>query len=167
MTVRVMRKWYVTSRVGGDVLEVKQLGWFAQVVLEPLSMKNLVSSYTKQGLKQGQSKHWVPYLTTHSGVDSMGAFHSTQNSGNFGWYDKWNGPFLEYSGPGLKVVLFDRPGYLGRSDRNVPFHLTKLLSPVPLFCILQPNARWLGSGLWARRISEIFAEWKASSIFHI
>ena len=63
----------------------------------------------------------------------------------------------------LKVVLFDQSGYLGRSERKVPFHLTKLLSPVPLFCILQPNARWLGSGIcnreglfhWTRGISEI------------
>ena len=23
----------------------------------------------------------------------LGAFHSTQNSDNFGWYIKWNGPF--------------------------------------------------------------------------
>ena len=23
----------------------------------------------------------------------MGAFHSTQNSGNYRWYIKWNGPF--------------------------------------------------------------------------
>ena len=38
----------------------------------------------------------------------------------------------EYSGP----AYFNRSGYLGRSDRNVPFHLTKLLSPVPLFRIL-------------------------------
>ena len=29
---------------------------------------------------------------------------------------------------------------VGRSDRNVPFHLTKLLSPVPLFCILLTRA---------------------------
>ena len=42
----------------------------------------------------------------------------------------------EYSGPALKVVLFDRSGHFGRLERNVPFHLTKLLSPVPLFCIL-------------------------------
>ena len=42
----------------------------------------------------------------------------------------------EYSGPALKVVHFDRSGFFGRSDWNVPFHLTKLLSPVPLFCIL-------------------------------
>ena len=27
------------------------------------------------------------------GLDPWGAFHSTQNSGNFGWYIKWNGPF--------------------------------------------------------------------------
>ena len=42
----------------------------------------------------------------------------------------------EYSGPALKVVHFDRSGYLGRSDRNVPFHSTNLLSPVPLFRIV-------------------------------
>ena len=42
----------------------------------------------------------------------------------------------EYSGSALKVVLFDRSGLFGWSDRNVPFHLTKLLFPVPLFCIL-------------------------------
>ena len=42
----------------------------------------------------------------------------------------------EYSGPALKVVHYDRSGYLGRSNRNVPFHLTKLLFPAPLFCIL-------------------------------
>ena len=42
----------------------------------------------------------------------------------------------EYSGPPLKVVHSDRSGHFGQSDRNVPFHLPKLLSPVPLFCIL-------------------------------
>ena len=42
----------------------------------------------------------------------------------------------EYSGPALKMVHCDRSGHFGRSDRNVPFHLPKLLSPVPLFCIL-------------------------------
>ncbi|CAH3043690.1 unnamed protein product, partial [Porites lobata] len=30
----------------------------------------------------------------------------------------------------LRVVHFDQSGHFGRSDRNVPFHLTKLLSPV-------------------------------------
>ena len=28
----------------------------------------------------------------------------------------------EYSGPGLKVVLFDQSGHFCRSDRNVRFH---------------------------------------------
>ena len=48
-------------------------------------------------------------------------------------------------GPPLKVVQFDR------SDRNGPFHLTKLLSPVPLFCILLATTTincavaWVGS----------------------
>ena len=42
----------------------------------------------------------------------------------------------EYSGPVLKVVHCDRSGHFGRSDRNFPFHLPKLLSPVPLFSIL-------------------------------
>ena len=43
---------------------------------------------------------------------------------------------LEYSGPALKVVHSDRPGHFSWSDRNVPFHLTKLSPPVPFFCIL-------------------------------
>ena len=42
----------------------------------------------------------------------------------------------ENSGPALKMVLFDRSGYLWQLDRNVPLHLSKLLSPVPLFCVL-------------------------------
>ena len=71
-------------------------------------------------------------------------------------------------GPPLKVVHFDLSSHFGWLDRNVPFHLTKLLSPVPLFCILltrriTKNAGWFGSGLcnrnvpfrWAREISEI------------
>ena len=80
-----------------------------------------------------------------------GAFHSTQNSGNFDWYiNHFDLIRPEYSGPALKVVHFDWSGYLGRSDRNVPFHLTKLLSPVPLFCILLTRTikravDWVGS----------------------
>ena len=85
------------------------------------------------------------------------AFHSTKNSGNFDSYMDYNGTGHlglvrpEYLGPALKAVHFDRSGYLGRSERNVPFHLTKLLSPVPLFCILLTrtiNKRmvaWVGS----------------------
>ena len=57
----------------------------------------------------------------------------------------------EYSGPALKVVHFDRSGHFGRSDRNVSFHLKKLLSPVTLFCILLTRTitkravAWVGS----------------------
>ena len=44
---------------------------------------------------------------------------------------------LEYSGPALKVVHFNGSGHFDRSvGPKCPLHLTKLLSPVPLFCIL-------------------------------
>ena len=83
-----------------------------------------------------QSSRPLPALTRVS----RGAFHLTQNSGYFGWHIKWNGPFrfgpTGIFGTSLKVVHFDRSRHFGRSDRNVPFHLTKLLSLVPLFCIL-------------------------------
>ena len=57
----------------------------------------------------------------------------------------------EYSGPAFKMVHFDRYGHFDRSDRNVPFHLTKLLFPVPPFCILHTRiitkraVAWVGS----------------------
>ena len=35
----------------------------------------------------------------------------------------------KFSGPALKVVHSDRSGHFSRSDRNVPFRLTKFLSP--------------------------------------
>ena len=104
----------------------------------------------------------------------MGAFHSTQNSGNYRWYIKWNGPFrfgpteifgTSFEGDPLWPVWSFRS--VGRSDRNVPFHLTKLLFPLPLSCILLTRTRtkravtWVGSVQlectihWARGISEI------------
>ena len=52
---------------------------------------------------------------------------------------KWSGPF-RFGPTGIFESTFDRSGLFGRSDRNVPFHLTKLLSPLPLFCILLPFA---------------------------
>ena len=67
----------------------------------------------------------------------------------------------------MKVVHFDLCAHFSRLDRNVPFHLTKLLSPFLIFVsrlqLQLPNARWLGSGLcdryvtlhWARAISEL------------
>ena len=57
-------------------------------------------------------------LTALSRV-SRGAFHLTQNSGNFGWHIKWNGPFrfgpTGIFGTSLKVVHFDRSRHFGRS----------------------------------------------------
>ena len=44
--------------------------------------------------------------------------------------------WLAYSGPALKVVLFDRSGHFSQLDWNVPFLVTKLLSPILLFCFL-------------------------------
>ena len=78
--------------------------------------------------------------------NSLGTSQSTQNSGNFGWYIQWNGP-LWFAPTGIWrcMVHFDR------SEGNVPFHLTKLLSPVPLFCILLTRTitkravAWVGS----------------------
>ena len=57
----------------------------------------------------------------------------------------------EYSRPAIKAVHFDRSGHFGRLDRKIPFHLTKLLSPVPLFWILLTKTitkravAWVGS----------------------
>ena len=53
---------------------------------------------------------------------------------------KWNGPF-RFGPTAIFGTRFEggplcRSAHFGRSDRNVPFHLTKLLTPVPLFCIL-------------------------------
>ena len=45
----------------------------------------------------------------------------------------------------------DRSGHFCRSDQHVPLHLAKLLSPVPLFCILPTKTMtkrvvaWVGS----------------------
>ena len=42
----------------------------------------------------------------------------------------------EYSGPALMMVLFDQFSHFSRLDQNVPSYFRKLLSPIPLFCIL-------------------------------
>ena len=70
---------------------------------------------------------------------------------------------LEYWGPALKVVNFDRCSYLFRSDQNVRFHLTKLLS-TELFCILLTRTITKYAGMWVRLVqlecTAIFVEWK-------
>ena len=42
-------------------------------------------------------------------MSSLGPFHSTQDSGHFGWYIKWNGPFR-----------FGPTGILGTSFEGSP-----------------------------------------------
>ena len=85
----------------------------------------------------------------------------------------------EYSRPALRAVHFDWAGYLGRSDQNVPFHLTKLLFPVPLI-LLYPTynknnqtrgglGRVCANGMYSsighvefpKFQTGIFVEWKA------
>ena len=72
----------------------------------------------------------------------------------------------KYSGPALKVVHFDRSGYLGRSDRNVPFHLKNCCPQYRSFVSslqeqwTNEQVAWVGSVQtecvhWARGISEI------------
>ena len=80
----------------------------------------------------------------------------------------------ESSRPALKVVLLDRSGHFGRLDRKVLFCLTKLLSPVPLFCILDQMHGGLGwvcaTGMscsighiieFSKFQTRIFVKWKA------
>ena len=93
------------------------------------------------------------YLQVWSRI--CGAFHSTQNFGIIlvgmlsNGKDHFSLIWPEYSGPALMMVLFDQFSHFSRLDQNVPSHLRKLLSPVPLFCLLLartiilPNVQWL------------------------
>jgi len=72
-------------------------------------------------------------------MKTKGAFHSPQNSGKFRLVhhmEQISLVRLEHLGPALKVVHFDLSGHFRWLNRNVPFHLTKLMFSVPLFCIL-------------------------------
>ena len=83
----------------------------------------------------------------------------------------------EYSGPALKVVHIDKSGHFSRLD-----HLTKLLSPVSLFCILLTRTITKCTMAWVRSVQPectvllgmqnvqdfqtgIFVEWKAPLVF--
>ena len=84
-----------------------------------------------------------------------GALHSTQNPeilvGTSNGMDQFGLVQPEYLGPALRVVRFDQSGHFNQSDRTIPFRLTKLLSPVLLFCILLTRiitkrvVAWVGS----------------------
>ena len=96
-----------------------------------------------------------PSLREDQSSIPRGTFHSTQNSGisvgTSNGTDQFGLVRPEYSRPAIKAVHFDRSGHFGRLDRKIPFHLTKLLSPVPLFWILLTKTitkravAWVGS----------------------
>ena len=87
----------------------------------------------------------------------------------------------EYSGPALKMVHFDQSGHFGRWDRNVPFHLTKLLSSAALLYPAYKNNNQTRGGLgrvcptgmyrstghlkFLKFQTEIFVEWKAPHVY--
>ena len=71
----------------------------------------------------------------------------------------------------------------GQSDRNVPFHLTKLMCPVPLFCFLLTRTRIKRAVAWVWTLHpectvpmstwnfrnfkpEYFVEWKAPIVYN-
>ena len=75
----------------------------------------------------------------------MGRFPFSPKFRKFRLEIKWNGPFRFVPTGIFWITNF------GQSDRNVPFHLTKLMCPVPLFCFLltrtitQRAVAWVGS----------------------
>ena len=89
---------------------------------------------------QWNHSRWI--LTSESSLlDAFGAFHSAQNTGIFD--QKSNGTNqcgsvrAKYLRPPLKVVCINRSCHFCRLDcRNVPVHLTKLLFPLPLICMI-------------------------------
>ena len=80
------------------------------------------------------------FTPQHSINESLGSFHSTQNSRNFSWYIKWNQPFW-FCPTGILGTSFEGgPLWLVWSFQLVgpkcPFPFDKIVSPpIPLFCI--------------------------------
>ena len=67
---------------------------------------------------------------------SLDAFYSDQNSKKVRFEIQQNGTFLFGLTRIFKVAHFDGFARFVRVHQNGPSHLMKLLSPVPLFCIL-------------------------------
>ena len=61
---------------------------------------------------------------------TLGAFHSTQNSGNFGWYIKWNGPF-RFGPTGILGTSFEGGPLwpVGPVEPKFPFAFDKFVVP--------------------------------------
>ena len=112
-------------------------------------------------------------------LETWGAFHSTQNSlRKFRLVHQMERTISVWSDRNIRDQLWRWSTLtglvisVGRSDRNVPFHLTKLLSPVPLFCI--PLTRTITKPVACENSrtehvefptfqTGIFVEWKAPS----
>ena len=80
------------------------------------------------------------YLFSSNRPETRDAFHSTQNSRNFGWYIKWNGPFL-FGPTGILGTSFEGgPLWPVRSFGSVgpkcPFPFDKIV--VPSTALLHP-----------------------------
>ena len=101
-------------------------------------------------------EHFNPRFTCTplepSSATDIGRFPFSPKFRKFWLEIKWNAGYFgsvrpEYLGPPLKVVHFDRSGHFGRSDRNVRFHLTQLLSLVPLLHSAYGNNNQTRGGL--------------------
>ena len=90
-------------------------------------------------------------------ICSFGALSiQPKNSGNFSWYITWNGLFW-FRPTTIFGTSFEGgplwPVWSFRSVRRIfPFHLTKLLSPVPLFCILLMRTITKCAVAWVRPV---------------
>ena len=98
---------------------------------------------------------------------SRGAFHSTQSSGNFGWYIKWNGPF-RFGLTGIFGTSFEGSP-LWPDQPKCPFPFDKIVPPIPLICILLTRTitmGWVYATRMYRSIGHVkfqasfFVEWK-------
>jgi len=68
--------------------------WLLSALLRALPNKVYILSQNRlQKAPHFVKWHFMFLIWSCLSYDSMGAFHSTQNSGNFDCYIKWNGPF--------------------------------------------------------------------------
>ena len=79
---------------------------------------------------------------------TLGAFHSIPVQGTSNGMDHFCLIRLEYSRPALRWSTLT--GHFGQLERNIPFHLSKLLSPVHLVCILLTRTITKRAEAWFR-----------------
>ena len=101
-----------------SLFQTKQIGHLTQYITSVTSVSFCAKLLQKLGALSIQPKSPEISVGSSNGTDHFGLVRP------------------EYSGPALKVAHSDRSGHFGRWDRNISFHLPKLLSSVPLFSIL-------------------------------